>query len=77
MDEVINPKGEFYSDQSISLAQVDVNKRGGGDEDDDQYYLKICQKKLMSKDTYKYFCNPKCSRSNCNISSVYKYNMYI
>ena len=77
MDEVINPKGEFYSDQSISLAQVDVNKRGGGDDDDDQYYLKICQKKLMSMDTCKYFCNLKCFtiRSNCNISSVYKYNM--
>ena len=35
LDEVINPKGEFYSNQSISLAQVDVNKRGGGDDDDD------------------------------------------
>ena len=31
MDEVINPNGEFYSDQRISVARVDRNKRGGGD----------------------------------------------
>jgi len=33
----------------------------------------------MSIHTCKYFCNPRCPtiRSNCNISSVYKYNMYI
>ena len=35
LDEVINPNGEFYSDQRISVALVDRNKHGGGDSDDD------------------------------------------
>ena len=35
LDEVINRKGEFYSDQRISVAQLDRNKRGGGGDDDD------------------------------------------
>ena len=35
LDEVINRKGEFYSDQRISVALVDRNKHGGGDSDDD------------------------------------------
>ena len=75
-----NPKGVFYSDQRISVARADPKKcRNGDDEDDDQNYLRICQKKIMSIHTGKYFCNPKCSTivSNCNISSVYKYNIYI
>jgi len=33
IDEVINPKGEFYSDQRISVARADRKKRD--DEDDD------------------------------------------
>ena len=82
MDDVINPKDEFHSDQRISVAQVDRTKSGGddsGDEEDNQYYLKNCWKKLMRMDTCKYFFNPKYStvRSNCNIAIVYKYNMYI
>ena len=36
LDEVINPKGEFYSDQRISMARADPKKhRNGDDEDDD------------------------------------------
>ena len=36
LDEVINPKGEFYSDQRISVARADPKKcRNGDDEDDD------------------------------------------
>ena len=40
VDEVINRKGEFYSDQRISVAQLDRNKRrddnnNDDDEDDD------------------------------------------
>ena len=35
LDEVINPKGEFYSDQSISVARADPKKRGNGDDEDD------------------------------------------
>ena len=62
------------------MARADPKKHDdNNDEDDDQYYLKICSKKLMSIHTCKYFCDSKCStiRSNCNISSVYKYIMYI
>ena len=35
LDEVINPKGEFYSDQRISVAQADSKKRGSSDDEDD------------------------------------------
>ena len=35
LDEVINRKGEFYSDQRISVAQLDRNKRRDDDNDDD------------------------------------------
>ena len=35
LDEVINPKGEFYSDQRISVARADPKKRGNGDDEDD------------------------------------------
>ena len=36
LDEVINPKGEFYSDPMISVARVDkLNKRRKKDADDD------------------------------------------
>ena len=35
VDEVINRKGEFYSDQRISVAQLDRNKRRDDDNDDD------------------------------------------
>ena len=35
LDEVINPKGEFYSDQRISMGLLDKNKRGGDNDDDD------------------------------------------
>ena len=40
LDEVINPKGEFYSDPMISVAQADkLNKRrkkdAGADDDTD------------------------------------------
>ena len=36
LDEVINRKGEFYSDQRISVAQADPKKhRNSDDEDDD------------------------------------------
>ena len=35
LDEVINPKGEFYSDQRISVAQADPKKHGNGDDEDD------------------------------------------
>ena len=35
LDEVINPKGEFYSDQSISVALADPKKRCNGDDKDD------------------------------------------
>ena len=35
LDEVINPKGEFYSDQRISVARVDPNKRRNSDDEDD------------------------------------------
>jgi hypothetical protein len=34
MDEVINPNGEFHSDQRISVAQVDRTKCGGDDSGD-------------------------------------------
>ena len=34
LDEVINPKGEFYSEQSISVARADPKKRGNGDDVD-------------------------------------------
>ena len=36
MDEVINLKGEFHSDQRISVAQVDRNKCGGDDSGDEE-----------------------------------------
>ena len=35
LDEVINPKGEFDSDQRISVARANPKKRCGDDEDDD------------------------------------------
>ena len=35
-DEVINQKGEFYSDQRISVGRLDRNNRGG--DNDDEYY---------------------------------------
>ena len=35
VDEVINRKGEFYSDQRISVAQLDRNKRRDDNNDDD------------------------------------------
>ena len=35
VEEVINRKGEFYSDQRISVAQLDRNKRRDDDNDDD------------------------------------------
>ena len=35
LDEVINPKGKFYSDQRISVAQADPKKRGNDDDEDD------------------------------------------
>jgi len=34
LDEVINPKGEFYSDQRISMARADPKKRRNGDDED-------------------------------------------
>jgi hypothetical protein len=34
LDEVINRKGEFYSDQRISVGQLDRNNRGGDNDDD-------------------------------------------
>ena len=33
--EFINRKGEFYSDQRISVGLLDKNKRGGDNDDDD------------------------------------------
>ena len=33
MDEVINPKGEFHSDQRITMARAD-KKHGDGDVED-------------------------------------------
>ena len=36
LDEVINRKEEFYSDQRISVGQLDRNNRGG--DNDDEYY---------------------------------------
>ena len=36
LDEVINPKGEFYSNQRISVARADLKKHDdNNDEDDD------------------------------------------
>ncbi|XP_039771125.1 uncharacterized protein LOC120639184 isoform X2 [Panicum virgatum] len=35
LDEVINRKGEFYSDQRISVGRLDRNNRGGDNNDDD------------------------------------------
>ena len=35
LDEVINRKGEFYSDQRISGGRLDRNNRGGDNNDDD------------------------------------------
>jgi len=35
LDEVINPKGEFDSDQRISVARANPKKRCDDDEDDD------------------------------------------
>ena len=35
LDEVINRKGEFYSDQRIIMGRLDRNNRGGGGGDDD------------------------------------------
>ena len=35
LDEVINQKGEFYSDQRISMGRLDRNNHGGDDNDDD------------------------------------------
>ena len=35
VDEVINRKGEFHSDQKISVAQLDRNKRRDDNNDDD------------------------------------------
>ena len=34
LDEVINRKGEFYSDQRISVGRLDRNNRGGDNDDD-------------------------------------------
>ena len=73
LDEIINPKGEFHADQRISVGQLDPDR----DDDKNQYYLKQLQ-----ETTYGWllaiFFDPKCIiiRSNCNISSVYKYNIY-
>ena len=39
LDEVINRKGEFYSDQRISVGQLDRNNRGG--DNDDEYYSRF------------------------------------
>ena len=47
LDEVINPKGEFYSNQRISVARTNPKKCGTGD---DWNYLRICQKKLIESD---------------------------
>ena len=39
LDEVINPKGEFYSDPRISVARAELKKRckkdSGADDDED------------------------------------------
>jgi len=36
LDEVINPRGEFYSDQRIIVARADLKKHDdNNDEDDD------------------------------------------
>ena len=35
LDEVINRKGEFYSDQRISVGRLGRNNRGGDNNDDD------------------------------------------
>ena len=35
LDEVMNRKGEFYSDQRISVGRLDRNNRGGDNDDDD------------------------------------------
>ena len=35
LDEVINLEGEFHSDQRISVAQLDRNKRRDDNNDDD------------------------------------------
>ena len=35
LDEVINPKGEFYSNQRISVARADPKKCGSSDDEDD------------------------------------------
>ena len=39
MDEVINLKGEFHSDQRISVARANPKKPGDGDDHDDKYYI--------------------------------------
>ena len=39
LDEVINPKGEFYLDQRISVARANPKKPGDGDDNDDKYYI--------------------------------------
>ena len=43
LDEVINPKGEFYSDPRISVARAELKKRhkkdaGVKDDEDDKNY---------------------------------------
>ena len=35
LNEVINPKGKFYSNQMISVAQADPKSRGNIDDEDD------------------------------------------
>ena len=35
LDEVINRKGKFYSDQRISVGRLDRNNRWGDNDDDD------------------------------------------
>ena len=39
LDEIINLKGEFYSDQRISVGRLDRNNRGG--DNDDEYYSRF------------------------------------
>ena len=35
LDEIINPNGEFYLDQRISVVRADRHRHSGGDGDDD------------------------------------------
>ena len=58
LDEIINRKGEFYSDQKISVGRLDRNNRGG---DNDEYYSPfwiLVGKKIIIMATCKYFCTP-------------------